>query len=69
LTHREKPVTNFADFTCALYRYNEATLQDGLDCGGAYLKFLTHDPAFTPAVGELYQSNPVDPQRLKAPGR
>lgn len=26
----------------------EATLQDGLDCGGAYLKFLTADDAFTP---------------------
>jgi len=25
-------------------------LSSGLDCGGAYLKFVTHDAAFTPAA-------------------
>ena len=29
----------------------EVTTQDGLDCGGAYLKFLTADAAFTPEAG------------------
>ena len=28
----------------------EATLQDGLECGGAYLKFLAADDAFSPAT-------------------